>query len=212
MSSTRLTASCGALFLLSLFSLAWADHGAPEPRLGGVHFCTDAASVQVTVQGEGEARRERLERRMSTEFLAGLREQPTASGGPHRSDAEAPCTDGYVVLGVYARYLDPETYLGFPDASYTYVTTTQVGAYAATLTPETSLPESVYTASASDIVQAPTDEALRRELSALASLQGEALSQTWVAANVVAPFRYALFGVLAVGLVLARAVVTVGLR
>jgi len=145
------------------------------------------------------------------EVLRTLRTQLQRAGVTHRAAESCPGARGFVLLGVSARYLDPETYRGFPANSYTYVTTGQVGAHVEGATTGTSLQGSVYGASESDLFAAPSDEALRRELVALGHDQVRALTRAWLAANVVPTAHYLMFAGVALALIVARAVVTVAL-
>ncbi|ADI14195.1 conserved hypothetical protein [Truepera radiovictrix DSM 17093] len=212
--ATALWAPLRALLTLTLLlvtPLAQADHGAPPPRLGGVSFCTDRDSVRLEVVG-GAGERPGFAGDLAARALQHLRAALERAEVPHEEREVCAGERGYVALELYARFLDPETYLGFPEASYTYVAATQVGAHAPTRSPEGALPESVYVASASDILQAPSEAALAAELLALTDEQAQLLTRTWLEANVVPPGRFARFGALALALVLVRALAPWALR
>jgi hypothetical protein len=181
-----------------------ADHGAPPPRLGGVSLCTDSDSVRVEVVGgaEGAAILDELSERALQQLRAELSSAEVAHTGRGACAGER----GYVALELYARFLDPEVYLGFPEASYTYVAAMQVGTHASTRSPEGALPDSVYVASASDIFQAGSAERLAAELLALTDEQAALLTHTWLEANVVPPERLLLFAGLALALLGLRGI------
>jgi len=126
-------------------------------------------------------------------------------------DTDCVASSGYVLLGLEARFLDPETYLGFPEDSYTYVTSAQVGSFIPDASIDTALPERRYTASASDILQAGTANALETHLTALGREFGVLV--VWSEANTVAPLSYLRFAALGPVLAVLRALVLrVGVR
>lgn len=177
------------LFGAALLSFAWADHGAPAPRLEGVTLCANPSSVQLRL--EAAPLPPEANQRVRKVVFENLRGTLESCGVLFKTD----CTgaQGYVLLNVYARFLDPETYLGFPAASYTYVTSAQVGAFVAAPGPETALPGGRYHRSASGIVQAPTAADLEARLVSLGDAQAEELARTYLEANPVALSRYLLF-------------------
>lgn len=189
----------GAVLLLTFWSTAFADHGAPAPRLEGVTLCLEPASIRleledVTLPGP-------LANRVIT-AVTEVAQNTLASQGVRTKDI---CGDGetIVLLELYARFLDPATYVGFPKNSYTYVVTAQVGAKPADPT-ETVLPEGRYAASVSDIVQAATAEDLSAKLVALGNEQVRVLAATWREANVVPLQTYLTFAALAVSFLALR--------
>ena len=109
-----------------------------------------------------------------------------------------------VSLSVEARYLDPETYIGFPENAYTYVVTAQVG----TLTDaaaEAGVQQPLYSATTSDIVSLRGDAA---PLLSVANAVLADLAQAWREDNAV-PLAHLL---LLAGLGLVLAGVRVALR
>ncbi len=189
----------GTVLLLTLLSSALADHGAPPPRLGGVTLCLEPASVRleledVTVPGP-----------LANQVVADTAEAAGQTLASHGVPTRATCEGGetFVLLELYARFLDPATYVGFPDNSYTYVVTTQVGAKPDNLA-ETVLPEGRYAASVSDIVQAATAEDLSAQLVALGNKQVRVLAATWREANVVPPRTYLMFAALGMSFLALR--------
>lgn len=194
-----------AALLALVAATAWADHSAPAPRLGGVALCTDGGSVRAEVVGAGETQGAAVAR-LEAQALQRLREHLTRSAVSYRHAEACRGEGGYVVLDLYARYLDPETYLGFPEDSYTYVVSTQVGRYTSPLASDTTLAEGVYVAATSDILQAEGAAELQAQLLSLTDAQGQLLTQTWQEANLVPTQRLALFGALALVLALTRGV------
>ena len=98
-----------------------------------------------------------------------------SQGVPLRVACEG--SEAFVLLELYARFLDPATYVGFPADSYTYVVTTQVGTKPADMA-ETVLPAGRCAASVSDIVQAATAENLAEQLVSLGNEQVRVLGAT----------------------------------
>lgn len=170
-----------------LWTPVWADHGAPAPQLGGVRLCADAGSVHLRL--EGVPLRDNARARVREAVLGRLTRTLEAAEIP-AGDA---CTgsNGFVLIALDLRYLDPETYLGFPENSYTYVSAAQVGA--APSGAETALREGRYSASASDIIQAEGSAEVEAQLLALGEAQIDALVQAWLEANRVAARSYLLF-------------------
>lgn len=131
-----------------------------------------------------------------------LQRRLEARGVPY--ETECTTAQGYVFLELYARFLNPKTYLGFPENSYTYVTSAQVGAFITDVRYETALPKGRYAASASDIFQADTAGGLQEQLILLGEVQGGALIHTWLEANAVTFSSYLLFAALGLSLVALR--------
>lgn len=179
----------------------YADHGAPPPQLGGVGFCVEPSSVQVRLVTAQPAA---VVERVREEVLTRLQMKLEAENIPY--DTDCATASGYVLLGLEARFLDPETYVGFPEASYTYVTTAQVGSFVTNADPDTALSERRYTGSASDIFQARTPEALETRLVALGQAQVGMLVQAWLEANAVTSGSYLRFAALGLALAALRAV------
>ena len=198
----------GVLLLVLSFILSpvWADHSAPAPQLGGVTLCLEPSSVQLEIESVVLSPTARQNVRQAV--LDTLQKRLETLNISHTSD----CTAGsYVLLSLYVRFLDPQTYLGFPENSYTYVTAAQVGGFVIDAQAETVLPESVYSASASDIFQAATPGELERRLVGLGEAEVEALTQTWVEANAVTPSSYLLFAAFGLSFAVLR-VLTAFLR
>lgn len=192
----------GLLTLVFALSLAWADHGAAAPQLGGVTFCVAPSSAQLRL--EGASLSPAADRRVREAVLKNLRATLAAREIPFETGCDR--APGYVLLDLYARFLDPKTYLGFPAASHTYVSSAQVGAFVADAGPETALPEGRYAASASDIFQARSARALEAQLIALGDEQVQALAGAWLGANTVPRRSYLLFGLLTLALLTPRVV------
>jgi len=187
--------------LLAL-SLAWADHGAPPPQLGGTVLCVELSSVQVGL--EAEAAPPAVTERVRMEVFSAMQARLETEGVPYRTDCAA--VSGYVLLGLEAHFLDPETYLGFPKDSYTYVTTAQVGSFVGAAQPDTALPGRRYTGSASDIFQALTPGDLVTRLTGLGLDEFNLLVQAWSEANALTPGGVLRFAALGLALALLRAV------
>jgi len=191
-------------------STARADHGVPAPRLGGVTLCVAPSSVQLTLEPSSRIAESQVAGRVREEVLETLRGTLGAHAVPFETDCER--AQGFVLLTLYARFLDPETYLGFPPDSYTYVSSAQVGAFVGATGSKTALPGGRYRASESDIVQAPTAAALEARLVALGDEQSRALARAWGEAN--APTGRAHLRFAGLGLLLAalRALPLLGQR
>lgn len=168
------------LLVLLTVTPVWADHGAPPPRLGGVRLCVAPTSVQVSLEGapwadeaggretdNTETDRAETEARIRTALLSSLTRSLAAAEIPHTTTCTG--SEGLVVIALDLRYLDPETYLGFPENPYTYVSAAQVGTLGrgADLTSELTPSESRYSASASDIIQAAGADELEAQALAL---------------------------------------------
>ncbi len=189
----------GAVLLLTFSSNAFADHGAPPPRLEGVTLCLEPASVrlkleEVTLPGT-------LANGVIADVAEAAQNTLASQGVPTRETCEG--GERFVLLELYIRFLDPATYVGFPANSYTYVVTTQVGSKPADMA-GTVLPEGRYAASVSDIVQAATAENLAGQLVSLGNEQAKVLAATWRAANVVPPRTVLMFAALGVSLLALR--------
>jgi len=190
------------LVTLLLFGLTpvRADHGAPAPQLGGVTLCAESSSVQLETEGVALSRK--ASRSVRQTIFSALQRQLETQNIPYTSDCNT--AKNYTLISLYVRFLDPQTYVGFPKNSYTYVTTAQVGSFVGNADAETVLPERVYSASASDIFQAETPEKLEQRLVSLGETEGAALTQTWVEANAVRPGSYLLFAALGLSFALLR--------
>lgn len=198
--TARFLGVCAGLSLLFGLTPVWADHGAPAPQLGGVILCLEPSSVQL--ETEGIALSPAAAQRVRREIAEDLQRRLEAQNVPHTADCTS--SNSYVLLSLYVRFLDPQTYVGFPKNSYTYVTTAQVGGFTADTTAETVLPESVYSASGSDIFQAATTERLEQHLIKLGETQAEGLVKTWLEANAVTLSSYLLFTALGLSFALLR--------
>ena len=199
-----MTRTVGLLVLTFTLTTALADHGAPPPRLGGLTLCLDRASVRLEL--EATTLPGPLTSRGVADTFHHATTTLTEQGVPLQTDCEQ--ADGYVLLELYARFLDPETYLGFPADSHTYVVTAQVGKKPAGAA-ETVLPNGRYAASASDIIQAATPESLAEQLVSLGGAQVQVLAATWRAANIVPARSYAVFAALGVSLLALRGLTAV---
>ncbi len=190
----------GSFGLLGLVSFAWADHGAPAPQLSGTVLCVQPSSVRLRLEGAslpdaGQRVREAVSRTLQMTL--------EAERVPYETDCLT--SQGYVFLDLYARFLDPETYLGFPEGSYTYVASAQVGAFVADVPYGVPLPEGRYAESASDIFQARTLGGLETRLTSLGETQVQALATAWSDANPVTLSGYLLFAALGLALASSRA-------
>lgn len=188
-----------AVLLLTFWSSALADHGAPAPRLGGVTLCLEPASVRLEL--EGVTLPGPLASRVVSDTAEAARQTLAAHGVPTRESCEG--GGMFVLLELYARFLDPATYVGFPENSYTYVVTAQVGAKPADAA-ETVLPGGRYAASVSDIVQAGTAEDLSAKLVALGNEQARVLAATWRDLNVIPARTYLMFAALGMSFLALR--------
>ncbi len=190
-------------------SFVGADHGAPAPQLGGTVLCVEPSSVQVRLEAAwGVSSRAAVVERVRREVLAAFQELLEAGNVPYDTDCVA--SSGYVLLGLEARFLDPETYQGFPEGSYTYVTSAQVGSFIPDASIDTALPERRYTGSASDM-QAGTANALETHLIAFGREFGVLV--VWSEVNTVAPLSYPRFAALGPVLAVLRALaLRVGVR
>ena len=208
--SRRLFLLTACLLWLAFAPAAWADHGAPAPQLGGVKPCLESASVQLSLEAVTlpGAETERV-RAAIYEYLRGSLQKNNIA-----YDDLCSSSPSFVLLGLYVRYLEPETYVGFPPNSYTYVTTGQVGQFSPRPTTDTVLTPSRYAASVSEIFQAATSERLARRLIVLAQQEEvDTFIRTWLLANTLTTLRllpFAALGLLLAGLrVLTRALVRV---
>ena len=193
-----------AALLLTFWSSAFADHGAPPPRLEGVTLCLEPAPVRLEL--EDVILPGTLANQVIADVAEAAQNTSASQGVPTREACGA--NEAFVLLELYARFLDPTTYVGFPDDSYTYVVTTQVGSKPADMA-ETVLPEGRYAASVSDIVQAATAEELSAELVSLGNGQVRVLAAVWREANVVPSRTYLMFAALGVSFLALRGVVVV---
>lgn len=206
-----------ALLALLVVTLVWADHGAPPARLGGVRLCVAPPSIQVSLEGvpwadeagSGEIDSAETEARIRTAVLSSLTRSLTAAEIPYTTTCTG--SGGVVVITLDLRYLDPETYLGFPENAYTYVSAAQVGTLerGAGVTSEPTLSEGRYSASASDIIQAAGETELEAQALALGEAQVTALVRAWLEANRIAARSYLLFAGLGGALLALRVLVTV---
>ena len=103
-----------------------------------------------------------------------------------------------LLLNLDARYLEPETYVGFPENAHTYVVSAQVGRLAAT--DDLVLTELLYGTSTSDIVSIEEN----RELLEVATPTLSELAQAWRQDNIISTRYYFMFAGLALLLVGAR--------
>ena len=194
------TLRLGICLLFFGLTPVWADHSAPAPQLGGVGFCLAPSSVQL--ETEAVSLSPAAGQRVREAVLKALQTQLETHNIPHASNCAA--SRSFTLLSLYVRFLDPKTYIGFPENSYTYVTSAQVGGFISDATAQTALPESLYTASASDIFQAATPGQLEQRLVALGEAEVRAVTQTWLEANTVALSRYLLFAALGLSFIALR--------
>ena len=134
--------------------------------------------------------------------------QATLSRADVRHEVENSCEGrrAAVLLSLDARYLDPETYLGFPENAHTYVVSVQVGTLADT---KDEVLEPLYGATTSDIVSINDAEA---QLLLVVAPSLNELAQTWRRSNVVSPTQHLAFASLALLLAGVRAALRFYLR
>lgn len=144
------------LVLFSLWASAWAHEDA-EFHLAGLRFCVDPNSVQVRLEMPNGERAVAGQRSLRQALRADLRNVLGATGV--RADFAESCADSptYTILTVEARYLDPESYVGFEPRSYAYVVYMQVGRHdgLASLLENQLLPDNRYNAYTSEIYAEP---------------------------------------------------------
>ncbi len=104
-----------------------------------------------------------------------------------------------VLLSVEARYLEPKTYVGFPDNAYTYVVTAQVGTLTGASGEEVE--DTLYGRATSDIVSVSDRDA---QLLGIANPVMNELAQAWRQDNVVPLAQSLIFAGLALLLAAAR--------
>ena len=177
--------------LLAALGVALADHGQVVPQLAGTTLCLDPLSVQVEVTGpRGEEQTapltHELRRRLEV-ALTRVEVRPSCFGHP-----------ATLLLNLDARYLDPKTYVGFPENAHTYVVSAQVGRLAET--DDLVLTELLYSTSTSDIISVEEN----RELLEVASPTLSELAQAWRRDNIIPVGDYLVFAGLALLLVGAR--------
>ncbi len=162
-------------------------------------LCVQPSSVQLRLEG---ASLPNAGQRVREAVLRTLQTTLEAERVPYETDCLT--SKGYVLLDLYARFLDPRTYLGFPEGSYTYVASAQVGVFAANVPYGTALLEGRYAESVGDIFQARTLTRLETRLTSLGETQVEALATAWSEANPVTLDSYLLFAVLGLALASLR--------
>ena len=105
------------------------------------------------------------------------------------------------LLSLEARYLDPETYLGFPENAYTYVASLQVGTPVGVSTENFVLEENLYGSTVSDII--PIKDMKPQFLTIVDSTVAD-FAQAWQQDNKVPTARYLTFAGAALLLIVAR--------
>ena len=179
------------------FPLALADHGRIEPQLAGTTLCTEPRSASADVSGpEGEVPVS-LKREMRIQLEAHL-DRAEVRYEKRRSCVGQRAT---ALLSLEARYLDPETYLGFPENAYTYVVSLQAGAPANAPTEGFLLEKNLYASTVSDIVSITDMEP--EFLTIVNSTVGD-FAQAWRQDNIVPVAHYLTFIGIALLLALAR--------
>ncbi len=180
--------------LCTLLAFASADHGRIEPQLERTTLCLEPRSVETEVSGPGAPQ--------TAPFKRELREQleATLSRADVRYEVKGSCEGrrAALLLDLDARYLDPETYLGFPENAYTYVVSLQVGTLA-----EDEVLEPLYVTTTSDIISITDAEA---QLLFVVEPSLSELARTWRQSNLVSFAQHLAFSSLALLLVGARAV------
>lgn len=182
---------CGSLGLLLVLFPVRAHDAAPPAQLIGVRPCVQTSSVQLVLEEVPlEIDTERVRRAVYDYLLR------TLQGAGIAYDDLCPSSDTFALFGVYARFLDPQSYIGFPPSSYTYLTTGQLGRFSPQPTFDTVLTTPLYTTSLSEIFQADGADALSRRLVALGNGQVDDFVKHWLEANAVPPRMYGLFAAL----------------
>ena len=105
------------------------------------------------------------------------------------------------LLSLEARYLDPETYIGFPENAYTYVVNLQVGTPAAVSTESFVLEKNLYGSTVSDIVS--ITDMQPQFLTIVDSTVGDFV-RAWQQDNKVPTAHYLTFAGIALLFVVAR--------
>lgn len=184
-----------------LSSSALADHGEVETQLTGTTLCVGPLSVQADVRGPEGAAWPAAEPTLREHLETTLRRADV----PYDLRESCARARAAVSLSVEARYLDPETYIGFPENAYTYVVTAQVGTLTDAAAEAGVLERPLYSATTSDIVSLQGDAA---PLLNVADAVLADLAQAWREDNAV-PLAHLL---LLAGLGLVLAGVRVALR
>ena len=181
--------------LLSTLFVARADHGQIETRLEGTTLCIGPRSVSAAISGpEGEVQTAPLVRELLEQLEVTLKQTDV------RYEVLESCVGSAIVLlSVEARYLEPETYVGFPDNAYTYVVTAQVGTLTGASGEEVE--DTLYGRATSDIVSVSDRDA---QLLGIANPVMNELAQAWRQDNVVPLAQSLIFTGLALLLVAAR--------
>lgn len=177
----------------------WAHNAAPPAQLIGVRPCVQTSSVQLGLEASSLEVDAESVRRAVYDYLV---ETFTQLQIPY--DELCPQNPSFVLLGIYARFLDPKNYVGFPPSSYTYVTTAQVGRFSPQPSLETVLSPARYATSASEIFQAADADALTQRLVALGKQQVDDLAKHWLEANAVSATAYLLFAGIGAALLALR--------
>ncbi len=189
-----------ALLNLTLFSCGWAHESLPLTMLAGVEPCVQTSSVQLGLEALPDEVAADIDMdRIRREIYDYVRATFEREGIPY---AElCPSSPSFVLFGIYARFLEPQSYLGFPPNSYTYLTTGQLGTFSPQPSLETALVPTLYSTSISEIVQAADATALTTQLTTLGRVQIEDLVRHWLEANRIPRLLYGLFAALGTALV-----------
>ncbi len=98
-------------------------------HLAGTAFCVDSDSVRVVIKTPVQQRGRTAETTITRRLWETLGTMLAASEVEVRDEPSCRGADGYLVLSADARYLDPETYLGFGTDPYSYEVSLRIGAY-----------------------------------------------------------------------------------
>lgn len=184
---------------LLLLTVVQAHESVSPVQLAGVRPCVQTSSVQlgleaVPVGADAEGIKQEVYSYLTRSLQrARVPFDDLCPGNPH-----------FVLVSIYARFLDPETYLGFPPSSYTYLISGQLGMFSPQPTPETVLTPSLYATSVSEIFQAEGARALEQRLVLLGRAQVDDFLRHYHEANTVPLLFYGLFAALGTALVSLR--------
>ncbi|THF68726.1 hypothetical protein E7T06_15290 [Deinococcus sp. Arct2-2] len=131
--SIRLASLRPVLWLMVTLWLGSAGaHGEANSNLGGVTLCLDPQTVQVDLEAVPEGRAASARAQLTaalTQRLTTALEQDRV-----RSERRPSCAGqvGYTQLQASVRYLDPSSYIGYGQATYSYTVLLRVNAAGAT--------------------------------------------------------------------------------
>lgn len=189
------------MFLVS--TLSWAHEAAPPVQLAGIAPCVQTSSVQLGLEDlpaevKSQVDAEQVRRDVHDYLIATFQRLEIPYGH------FCPESPSFLLVGIYARFLDPASYVGFPTSSYTYLTTGQLGTFSPQPMVNTALVPTLYSTSVSEIFQAPDARALSQEIVSLGQTQVNDFVRHWLEANTVPRTLYLLFAVLGTALVALR--------